>query len=225
MSAAQLGVRRVRRHDVVFRALAGLTIGSSLLGIDGGFQVTHARFGSAAAVAYLVAAAVVPMTVIVLRVRTWLRKEDKALARLSVCGLSDFAALLAGRKRPGLRDEWRAHLVGESGHDPVTWRKAIEALGFVASALRCRCTDAADAAWIPVDAILRSRKLSNLLVLGPTAVAAMYILRHLGTAGVLTSAESISALGGILYGLVRVGRWWRDVKPSEPKARRAAKER
>lgn len=79
---------------------------------------------------------------------------------------------------------------------------------------------AGDRAWTPIDAILKSRKLSNLLVLGPTAMVALYILRHLGTLGVLTSAESISAVGGGLYGLVRVGRWWRDVKPPEPKARR-----
>jgi hypothetical protein len=29
------------------------------------------------------------------------------------------------------------------------------------------------------------------------------------------------AIGGGLYGLIRVGRWWRDVKPPQPKARRA----
>jgi hypothetical protein len=52
----------------------------------------------------------------------------------------------------------------------------------------------------------------------------MLILCHEGTLGVLTSAESISAIGGGLYRLVRVGRWWRDVKPPEPKARRAAEQ-
>jgi hypothetical protein len=143
------------------------------------------------------------------------------LAGLSARGLTALATLIAGRRRPALRAEWRAHLAGESGHDPVTWRKVKEALGFVASALQCRCTDMADAAWMPFDTILKSRKLSNLLVFGPTAMAALCILRHLGTLGVLTSAESISAIGGGLYGLVRVGRWWRDVKPPEPKARRA----
>ena len=97
-------------------------------------------------------------------------------------------------------------------------------LGFVVSAVQYRLADVADAAWTPVDAILKSRRLSNLLVFGPTAMAALYILRHLGTLGVLTSAEGISAIGGSLYGLVRVGRWWRDVKPPEPKARRVGQE-
>jgi hypothetical protein len=147
-------------------------------------------------------------------------EDRKLLARFSARGLTDLAILLAGRRRPALRVEWRTHLAGESGHDPVTWPKVRQALGFVTSAVRYRLADAADAAWIPVDAILKSRKLSNLLVFGPTSAAALCILRHLGTLGVLTSAESISAIGGLLYGLVRVGRWWRDVKPPEPKARR-----
>lgn len=145
---------------------------------------------------------------------------DWPLARFSARSLTNLAALLAGRRRLALRAEWRSHLAGESGHDPVTWRKIREALGFVASAVQYRLADAADAAWTPVDAVLKSRALSNLLVSGPTATAALFILRHEGTLGVVTSAESISAIGGILYGLVRVGRWWRDVKPPEPKARR-----
>jgi hypothetical protein len=147
------------------------------------------------------------------------KRAELPLTRFAVRGLTDLASLLAGRRRPALRAEWRAHLAGESGHDPVTWRKVKEALGFVASALQCRGRDMAEAAWIPIDAILKSRKLSNMLVFGPTWAAAMYILRHVGTLGVLTSAESISAIGGGLYGLVRVGRWWRNVKPPEPKAR------
>jgi hypothetical protein len=143
------------------------------------------------------------------------------LFTVSARGLTTLAAQLAGRKRPDLYEEWRTLLAGESGHDRITGREVKKALGFVASAPQCRCRDAADAAWIPVEAILKSRKLSNLLVFGPTWAAALCILRHLGTLGVLTSAESISAIGGGLYGLVRVGRWWRDVKPPEPKARRA----
>jgi hypothetical protein len=140
--------------------------------------------------------------------------------RISARWLTDLAVLLAGRRRAALRDEWRAHLAGESGCDPVTWRKVKEAFGFIASALQCRLADAANAAWTPVDAILKSRKLSNLLVFGPTATAALFILRHEGTLGAVTSAESISAIGGGLYELVRVGRWWRDVKPPEPRVRR-----
>ena len=141
------------------------------------------------------------------------------LQDISVSGLTDLAALLAGHRRPELRDEWHAHLGGESGHDPITWPNVRQALGFVAAAIKLRLADAADAAWTPADAILKSRKLSNLVVFGPTALAALFILRRLGTLGVLTSAESIVAIGGALYALIRIGRWWRNVKPPEPKAR------
>ena len=181
----------------------------------------HARLGWGAAAAYLVIAAVVPTTVIVLRVQTrWTRlKENQTLARLSVRGLTDFAALLAGRKRLGLRDEWRGHLAGESGHDQATWKKVREAGGFVASAIRCRCSDAADAAWAPADAVFKSRTLSNLFTLTPTALAALILFRHGGTIGLLGSAESVSAIYLMFYALVLAGRKYRNVKPPEPKAR------
>lgn len=146
---------------------------------------------------------------------------DRALVRFSVHHLTDLAVLLAGRKRPALRAEWRAHLAGESGHDPVTWRNINEALGFVASAIRCRCSDAADAAWTPVDAVLKSRILSNLFTLMPAALAALILFRHSGTIGLLGSAESVSAIYVTLYALVLAGRKYRNVKPPEPKARRA----
>jgi hypothetical protein len=142
----------------------------------------------------------------------------------SVCGLTDLAALIAGRKRPALRAEWRAVLAGESGHDPAAWPEFKKAVGFVRAAVRCRVADAAEAAWGPLDAVLRSRKLSNLLVFGLPTMAAMFILRREGALGVLTSAESIIAIGGALYALVRLGRWWRDIVPPKPKARREAKE-
>jgi hypothetical protein len=78
-------------------------------------------------------------------------------------------------------------------------------------------------AWIPADAVLRSRPLSNLVVWVPTAVGAAVLFRHIGGYGVIASAESILAIGGALYTLIRVGRWWRNVKPPEPKAQRPKK--
>ena len=87
--------------------------------------------------------------------------------------------------------------------------------------MRLRLQDAVNWVWRPADAVLRSRTLSNLFVLIPTAAVVVVIFRHEGTLGVLRSAGAISAIGGFFYMLVRVGRWWRDVKPSEPKARRA----
>jgi hypothetical protein len=146
-----------------------------------------------------------------------------SVARLSVDSLTSFAALLAGRRRLALRQEWIAHLAGESGHDPATWQKVKQAFGFLVSAIRYRCADTAEAAWTPVDVILKSRTLSNLFVLVPTSAAGCLVLRHEGALGIVTSAESIVAIAAALYGLVRTGRWWRNVNPPEPQAQRAKK--
>ena len=83
--------------------------------------------------------------------------------------LTGVAVWLVGRKRLALADEWRAHLAGDTGHDPVTCRKSREASGFVVCAVKLRLADITDAAWVPVDAVLKSRTLSNLLVLRPHA--------------------------------------------------------
>jgi hypothetical protein len=132
--------------------------------------------------------------------------------------ITGLAARLAGRRRPDVLEEWRAHLAEEMADRRGSGSRA--AAGFLVAAIRYRLSDAADAAWRPAEAILRSRTLSNLLVIAPTAAAAALIAREKGMLGVLTSAENVSAIAGGLYGLVRLGRWWRNVKPAEPKARR-----
>ena len=72
---------------------------------------------------------------------------------------------------------------------------------------------------MPVDAILKSRVLANVLVLSGTATT--YVDRMQGRLGVILAAESLSVIGGTVYGTIRLGRWYRNVKPPEPKARRA----
>jgi len=140
---------------------------------------------------------------------------------LSPRSLTRVAVALAGQKRSMVGDEWRGHLLGEPDRG-LTQREQIRAArGFVLAAVRYRLQDAAEQAWRPVDAVLKSRGLSNLFVLIPTLMAAMFVLHDEGSLGVVTSAESIITIGGTLYGLVRVGRWYRDVKPSDPKAKRA----
>ncbi len=47
------------------------------------------------------------------------------------------------------------------------------------------------------------------------------LFRHDGIDGVIVSWESIAAISGSLYALIRLGRWWRGVKPPNPKARTA----
>jgi hypothetical protein len=79
---------------------------------------------------------------------------QRRLRGLSVSTLTNLAVLLAGSRRRELRDDWYAHLAGESGHAPITWRRDREAFGFVASAVRFRLADAADVAWRPADVVL-----------------------------------------------------------------------
>jgi hypothetical protein len=138
-----------------------------------------------------------------------------------VHSLTALATLLAGRRRPALPDEWKAHLAGESGRDPVTWPKVRQALGFVASGVRFRLAEAADLAWRPVDAVLASLILSNLFVWGPVTVMLVAIVHHDGRFGLVADDQDPVALGAFLYVVIKTGRWWRGVKPPEPKARRA----
>ena len=164
--------------------------------------------------------AVPPVGIAVFLWRRYRRLSDaRKVTALARC-LTHMAVLLAGPKRAAMSAEWASHLSGETGTGVPSRRQARDALGFVVSAIRYRCSDAADAAWTPVDAVLNSRTLSNLFVLVPTGATAYLVLRHEGTLGVVKAAESIGMIGGMLYGLIRTGRWWRNVKPPEPKARR-----
>jgi hypothetical protein len=99
--------------------------------------------------------------------------------------------------------EWHSHLAGESGHDPVTWPKVRQALGFVASAIQLRISDAADVAGRPVDAVLGSRTLSNVFVLGPVVVVLITIVRHDGRFGLIADDQDIAELGAFLYAVIR----------------------
>ena len=139
---------------------------------------------------------------------------------LSPPSLTRAAVFMAGKKRSAVELEWAGHLLGEPDHSLTQREQARAACGFVWAAVRYRLRDATDQAWRPVDAVLRSRTWSNLFVLIPTALAILFILRNGGTLGVVKSAESISAIGGIFYGMIRARRWWRDVQPPDPKVRR-----
>jgi len=135
--------------------------------------------------------------------------------------LTNLAAFLAGPKRSSLLDEWRSHLSGETGCGLARKDPIRAARGFLVAAVRFRLRDAASLAWRPADAVLVSRTLSNLFVWGPVALVLVAIVRHDGRFGLVADIQDPAALGAFLYGVIRTGRWWRGIKPPEPKARRA----
>ena len=128
---------------------------------------------------------------------------------------------LAGRKRLALAVEWRTHLAGDEGRELSPREKFLAASGFVVAATQLRLRDAADLAWRPADAVLGSRTQSNLFVWGPVIVVLVAIVHHDGRFGLVADVQDPACLGAFLYGVIRTGRWWRGVKPPEPKARRA----
>ena len=135
--------------------------------------------------------------------------------------LTGAAVFLAGRKRSTIGLEWRAHLAGWTGCG-LSPRKQIRAAGgFVWAAIRYRLQDAADLAWRPMDAVLRSRILSNLFVLGPVAVTLVAIVRHDGRFGLVADVQDPIMLGIFLFAVIRIGREWREIKLPEPKPRRS----
>jgi hypothetical protein len=134
--------------------------------------------------------------------------------------LTSVAVVLAGRKRSMVDEEWRGHLLGEHVSGLTQREQNRAARGFVLAAIRYRVQDAVDLAWRPADAILGSRLLSNLFVWGPVAVLLVVIYRHDGRYGLVADIQDPACLGAVLCGAIRTGRWWRGVKPPEPKARR-----
>jgi hypothetical protein len=135
--------------------------------------------------------------------------------------LTGIAVFLAGQERKRLAEEWRAHLSGWPDRRLSRARQVRAALGFVRSAVRFRLDDAANLAWKPIDAVLGSRTLSNLFVWGPVVAMLLAIVHHDGRFGLVADIQDPIALGAFLYCVIKAGRKRRDVKPPEPKARRA----
>lgn len=155
--------------------------------------------------------------------RRLLRDADPVLRHRAVSPqrLTDLAAFLAGSRRSSLHDEWRSHLSGDTGRGLARGDQIRAARGFLWAAVRLRLQDAAASVWRPVDAVLGSRTLSNLFVWVPVTVMLVAIVHHDGRFGLVADDQDPVALGAFLYGVIRTGRWWRGIKPPEPKARRA----
>jgi hypothetical protein len=137
--------------------------------------------------------------------------------------LADFAAFISGPKRADdLRAEWRSHLAGETGEGLPEDRQVCVVTGLVVGAIRYRLQDLADLLGQPVDALLRSRHLSSLLVLVPTLGVSVVFIRQGGLYGLADHLEAVAVVWGAAVGLIHFGRKWRDVRPPERKPRRVS---
>jgi hypothetical protein len=79
--------------------------------------------------------------------------------------------------------------------------------------LRRRFRRAADLAWLPLDAVLAARDLSNLAVLAATLAVAAFCARDGGLTAVIVNLPALAVVWGATYGLIYLGRWWRGVQP------------
>lgn len=89
--------------------------------------------------------------------------------------------------------------------------------------LRLRLRRAADLAWSPADAVLAARDLSNLVVVSATLGVAALAARDGGPDGLIINLPGLAVTWGGLYGLIRLGRWWRGVRPPDHLPRRPAR--
>ncbi|MGD0244408.1 MAG: hypothetical protein ABSB59_29360 [Streptosporangiaceae bacterium] len=70
-------------------------------------------------------------------------------------------------------------------------------------------------AWSPVDTVLAARDLSNVVVMGATLAVAILCASDGGLAAVIMNIPALAVVWGAAYGLIRLGRWWRGVRPPE----------
>lgn len=171
--------------------------------------------------AYIIGAiALTSVTEWVPRLATLFGKFRRHWAAMPPPILTAVAISLAGQERAqSLQHEWPAHLAGEDGQGLRSWRQFLASAGFVAAVVRFRCQDATDVWWRLADHVLKSRMLSNMMVMVPSWSCVLLIWQHAGLYGVLDDAGGLIAIGGLLYGLIQVGRRSRDVKPRPPKCR------
>jgi hypothetical protein len=83
--------------------------------------------------------------------------------------------------------------------------------------MRYRAQDAADPVWRPADAVLRSPTTSNLLVRLAVLGIVLAVAHHDGWYGLAANAQNLIETWAGRYAAVRVGRWYRTVKPLEPR--------
>jgi hypothetical protein len=67
--------------------------------------------------------------------------------------------------------------------------------------------------WSSADAILASRTTCALIVVTATSGAAAVCVTEGGLGGFITNLPALAVVWGAVYGLIRLGRGWRGVRP------------
>jgi hypothetical protein len=83
--------------------------------------------------------------------------------------------------------------------------------------MRYRAHDAAGLTWRPADAVLRSPTTSNLSVWLAVLGIVLAVAHHDGWYGLAANAQNLIETWADRYAAVRAGRWYRTVKPPEPR--------
>lgn len=83
------------------------------------------------------------------------------------------------------------------------------------SGRRLRFRRWAEMVWLPIDAVLAARDLSNLLVITATLTVAIPCAYGGGLTSLIMNLPALAVVWGAVYGLIRMGRWWRGVRPPE----------
>lgn len=127
---------------------------------------------------------------------------------------TDFAAWVAGGRRPHLRGEWATLLYGDTGQGAQTRREQLAlALGFLLAALRMRVRDGVRPFWQPVDWLLRVQPRTNAFITMVVGCQAVFIVGDDGLSALLTEAwEPCGIAGGSLFA---VARWLRRIRGIE----------
>jgi hypothetical protein len=68
-------------------------------------------------------------------------------------------------------------------------------------------------AWSSLEAVLASRTTCNLIVVTATSSVAAVCVAEGGIDGFITNLPALAVVWGALYGLIRLGRGWRGVRP------------
>lgn len=156
---------------------------------------------------------------------------DVAVSRLSirsqfVLGLTVLAAFLAGPRRAGGDDEWRAHLAGvpEEGRVLSLAEQMRHATGFLWAAIQWRISDVARWAGRPLDWILStdSRVCSTVAVV--VTVAAIHLVADSGLIEIWRNGQNLFAVGAGTWGGLMLLRRARGITPVPRKRRKAEKE-